>query len=70
MTLPPPLGSMLSQVRGPKCATRFAVALDDGGDGGGPDVFVLDGGFSGFATTPARRALCEDLDARMWGGDA
>jgi len=61
---------MLSQVRGPKCATRFAVALGDGGDGGGPDVFVLDGGFSGFATAPARRALCENLDARMWGGGA
>lgn len=61
--------SMLSQVRGPKCAARLAATLADGPPGG-PDVFVLDGGWSGFVSGPARRGLCEGVDTRMWGGGA
>lgn len=60
---------MLSQVRGPKCATRLAATLADGPPGG-PDVFVLDGGWSAFVSGPARRGLCEGVDPRMWGGGA
>lgn len=56
---------MLSQVRGPKCAARLAATLGNGPPGG-PDVFVLDGGWSGFVSDPARRRLCAHVDARMW----
>ncbi|KAI8824503.1 Rhodanese-like domain-containing protein [Fimicolochytrium jonesii] len=62
----------LSQVRGPKCAQRYAQALEDGVakaaiDGSLPsEVLILRGGFENWQSGPTRRDLIESYNEEFW----
>ncbi|KAL2919235.1 Cdc25 phosphatase Ibp1 [Polyrhizophydium stewartii] len=57
----------LSQVRGPKCANRYAEALARAGRSGTQQVKVLRGGFEQWqARFRGDPKLVEDWDAEMW----
>ena len=57
---------MLSQCRGPSCARVFARECDERLGEGGPEVFVLEKGFSGFLSRHGKeRELFEGLPKNM-----
>ncbi|XP_002968857.2 arsenate reductase 2.2 [Selaginella moellendorffii] len=49
----------LSQVRGPKCAKAFLHSISS--SGGGPEVFVLERGFNGWAQYGHPQCSCKEL---------
>lgn len=58
---------MLSQIRGPKSAMRFAARLAALGRDS-PSVHVLQGGFRSFSNLHnSRPELFEDFDSSVWG---
>ncbi|KAJ3154825.1 hypothetical protein HDU86_004525 [Geranomyces michiganensis] len=56
----------LSQVRGPKCARRFADAQSKAGVEHPAEVYILRGGFENWQTSAERRAFVEAYNAKYW----
>ncbi|KAL0426433.1 UNVERIFIED_CONTAM: Dual specificity phosphatase Cdc25 [Sesamum latifolium] len=54
----------LSQVRGPKCARRFAEYLADANDVGVKNIMVLEHGYNGWAACGRPICRCRDVPCK------